>query len=105
MIDKPENPERRRIARRLYARMLVGSAAGGVLLCVAAWLRLKQLGYTGDNPFCGPPFMMICMGGAWLGMVLGAGVGVFSVVFGKGKDTQQMLPIALRAQADLRRSL
>jgi hypothetical protein len=32
--------------------------------------------------------MMICIGGAWLGVVLGAGVGVFSVVFGKRKDTQ-----------------
>ena len=88
-MEKPEDPERRRIARRLYTRMFVGAVAGGVLLCAAAWLRLKQLGYTGENPYCGSPVMLIYMCGTWLGIVLGAGVGIFSVVFGKGNDTQQ----------------
>jgi len=92
MNEEPETPERRRIARRLYGRMFVGALVGGVFLFAAAWLRLKHLGYAGENPFCGPPFMMICLGGAWLGMVLGAGVGIFSVVFGKGKDTQPATP-------------
>ena len=71
--------------------MFVGAVAGGGLLCAAAGLRLKQLEYSGENPYCGAPVMMIYMCGAWLGVVLGAGVGIFSVVFEKGKDTQ---PIA-----------
>lgn len=67
--------------------MVAGAVVGGVLLFVAAWFRLKQLGYAGESPFCGPPVLLVCLGGAWLGMVLGAGVGMFSVVFGKGKGS------------------
>jgi hypothetical protein len=88
MIEKPDNRERNRITRRFYIRMLVGAMTGAVLLFTAAWLRLKHLGYTGENPFCGPPSMLICLCGAWLGMVLGAGAGMFSVVFRTKENTQ-----------------
>jgi len=80
MIEQTEQPRTFRLERRMYFRMTVGAIVGSVLLFAAAWWRLRALGFlhADDNPYCSPPIMLICLGGAWFGMVLGAGLGMFS---------------------------
>jgi hypothetical protein len=80
MTEKTDRPGITRLERRVYFRMTIGAISGSLSLFAVALWRLRALGFLNaeENPYCGPPIMLICLGGALFGMFLGAGVGMFS---------------------------
>ena len=73
------------LRRRVFHRMIFFAVAGFIVFFVGAWLYLRYIGVTtgGQNPYSGPPYLMVCFSASWLGMVIGAGLGMFTGVFKK----------------------